>query len=57
MVAYVVPAEEHLMVSALKKELAEHLTSFMIPEFIVRLPQILLNTNGKPDMNRLPVVK
>ena len=56
MVAYVVPAEEHLMVSALKKELAEHLTSFMIPEFNVRLPQIPLNTNGKPDMTRLPVV-
>lgn len=36
--------------------LAENLTEFMIPEFIVKMPQIPLNTNGKPDMAKLPVV-
>ncbi len=30
--------------------------AFMIPEFIVKMPQIPLNTNGKPDMEKLPIV-
>ena len=40
----------------MRRELSENLTSFMIPEFIVKMPQIPLNTNGKPDMARMPVV-
>ncbi len=56
MTAYVVPSDQNMKVSSVKKELAENLTSFMIPEFIVKMPQIPLNTNGKPDVTKLPVV-
>ena len=56
MTAYVVPADQNIKVSTVKRELSENLTSFMIPEFIVKMPQIPLNSNGKPDMARLPVV-
>jgi D-alanine--poly(phosphoribitol) ligase subunit 1 len=56
MTAYVVPADESMKVSAVKKELAENLTPFMIPEFIVKMPSIPMNSNGKPDVARLPVV-
>lgn len=56
LVAYVVPADETLKVSALRAELAEHLTPFMIPEFFVQMKTIPLNTNGKPDMAQLPVI-
>jgi D-alanine--poly(phosphoribitol) ligase subunit 1 len=56
MTAYVVPSSSEMKVSAVKKELAENLTPFMIPEFIVKMPYIPLNTNGKPDLARLPVV-
>lgn len=53
---YMLPADQSIKVSAVKNELAENLTSFMIPEFFVKMPFIPLNTNGKPDMARLPVV-
>ena len=56
MIAYVVPSGKDFKVSHIRKELSENLTDFMIPEFIVRMPQIPLNTNGKPDMTRMPVV-
>lgn len=56
MIAYVVPSDPALKVSQVRRELAENLTPFMIPEFIVKMPQIPLNTNGKPDMTRMPVV-
>lgn len=56
MTAYVVTEDKDMKVSVIKKELAENLTSFMIPEFIVKMPQIPLNTNGKPDITKLPVV-
>ena len=56
MVAYVVPRNSGLKISQVRKELAENLTDFMIPEFIVRMPQIPLNANGKPDLARMPVI-
>lgn len=56
MTAYVVPANPDIKVSAVKEELSENLTTFMIPEFFVKMPAIPLNTNGKPDMEKLPVV-
>ena len=56
MIAYVVPADDKLKVSEVKKELSENLTSFMIPEFFVEMPHIPLNVNGKPDVSKLPVV-
>ena len=49
-------ADKLAKVSKIRHELAENLTPFMIPEFIVKMPQIPLNTNGKPDMSRMPVV-
>lgn len=56
MTAYVVPADKEIKVSRMREELAENLTDFMVPEFIVKMPGIPLNSNGKPDMERLPVV-
>lgn len=56
MIAYVVPSDPDLKVSRIRKELSEYLPDFMIPEFMIRMPQIPLNTNGKPDMTRMPVV-
>lgn len=56
MTAYVVPANQDIKVSSVRNELAENLTSFMIPEFFVKMSSIPLNTNGKPDMTKLPVV-
>lgn len=56
MTAYVVPSDQNIKVSSVRKELAENLTSFMIPEFFVKMPAIPLNTNGKPDAAKLPVV-
>ena len=40
----------------MRRELAENLADFMIPEFIIQMPQIPLNANGKPDVSKLPVV-
>lgn len=56
MTAYVVPADQNIKVSAVRNELAENLTTFMIPEFFVKMPAIPLNANGKPDTAKLPVV-
>jgi len=56
MTAYIVPADKNIKVSEVQKELANHLTEFMIPEFIVKMTHIPLNSNGKPDMEKLPVV-
>lgn len=55
MTAYIV-SKEDLKVSDLKKELAQNLTSFMIPEFFVKMKEIPLNDNGKPDIHQLPIV-
>ncbi|MCI9082243.1 MAG: amino acid adenylation domain-containing protein [Lachnospiraceae bacterium] len=56
MTAYIVPSVQDMRVSEVRKELSENLAAFMIPEFIVKMPQIPLNSNGKPDTARLPVV-
>ncbi len=56
MAAYIVPGENGVKVSEIRKELAENLTAFMIPEFFVKMPFIPLNVNGKPDIAKLPVV-
>ena len=56
MTAYIVPAAKDMRVSEVRKELSENLAAFIIPEFIVKMPQIPLNSNGKPDTARLPVV-
>lgn len=56
MIAYIVPTRKDIKVSDIRRELSENLTSFMIPEFIVSMPKIPLNPNGKPDLSQLPVV-
>ncbi len=56
MIAYIVPSIKDIKVSEIRKELSENLTSFMIPEFIVKMQKIPLNSNGKPDTGKLPVV-
>lgn len=56
MIAYIKPANQDLKVSEVRKELSENLTPFMIPEYIVKMPEIPLNSNGKPDIGKLPVV-
>lgn len=56
MIGYIVPSDDDLKVSEVRQELAVNLTPFMIPEFIIRLSSIPLNSHGKPDLSRLPVV-
>lgn len=56
MTAYIVPTGRDVRASAVKEELETHLTAFMIPEFFVKMPSIPLNTHGKPDVAKLPVV-
>lgn len=56
MIAYIVPTRKDLKVSEVKKELSQSLVDFMIPEFIVKMPKIPLNKNGKPDMKKMPIV-
>lgn len=56
LVAYVIPSDRGLKASEVRRELAKRLTDYMIPEFIVEMPEMPLNSNGKPDASRLPVV-
>lgn len=56
MIAYVVPSKKDIKVSEIRRELSDDLAEFMIPEFIVKMAKIPLNSNGKPDKERLPVV-
>ncbi|MEY8561685.1 AMP-binding protein [Eggerthellaceae bacterium 3-80] len=55
MIAYVVVSSEFSL-RAIRKEMRQHLTPFMIPEFFVKLAEIPFYTNGKVDDARLPVV-
>ena len=54
--AYVVASDELLTLTGLRAEMARHLAPFMIPEFLVRMGELPLNPNGKPDRKALPVV-
>lgn len=36
--------------------MSQYLTPFMIPEYLIRMEEIPLNENGKPDRSRLPIV-
>ncbi len=56
MIAYVVPMERNLKASEIRKELSDNLASFMIPEYIVKMNHIPLNSSGKPDVRQLPIV-
>lgn len=56
LVAYVVWKDRMASLSSLKKKLAKFLPSYMIPEFFIRMKELPLNPNGKPDMAALPVI-
>ena len=57
LVAYVVPCSKRFSLNTLKRSLADHLTSFMIPEFFVTMPSLPMTPNGKVDRRALPVVR
>ena len=57
LVAYVVPRSKRFSLNTLKRSLADHLTSFMIPEFFVTMPSLPMTPNGKVDRRALPVVR
>lgn len=54
--AYIVTDDWDLSVGMVRRQLAEYLPSFMIPEFFVRMPRVPLTRNGKPDFDAFPVV-
>lgn len=56
MTVYIVPSTQDMKMSEIRRELSENLAAFMILKFIVRMPQIPLNSNGKPDTARLSMV-
>ena len=56
-VGYIVPEEgTKIRSSAIRREMSQYLTPFMIPEYLIRMEEIPLNENGKPDRSRLPIV-
>ena len=57
LVAYVVPRSKRFNLNTLRRSLADHLTSFMIPEFFVTMPSLPMTPNGKVDRQALPIVR
>ena len=57
LVAYVVPRSKRFNLNTLRRSLADHLTSFMIPEFFVTMPSLPMTPNGKVDRRALPIVR
>ena len=57
LVAYVVPSSKRFSLHTLKRSLADHLTSFMIPEFFVTMPSLPMTPNGKVGRRALPIVR
>ena len=57
LVAYVVPRSKHFSLARLKHSLADHLTSFMIPEYFVTMSSLPMTPNGKVDRRALPIVR
>jgi len=57
LVAYVVPRNKRFSMSRLKRSLADHLTSFMIPEYFVTMQSLPMTPNGKVDRRALPVIR
>lgn len=54
--AYIVTSPAFKGVHELKKQLAYQLPAFMIPKYFVRVKDIVLTANGKPDKHLLPQV-
>lgn len=47
-------AEEKLDVNALREQLREYLPEYMVPNYMLQMERLPLNTNGKVDRKRLP---
>ena len=56
LVAYIVTMGKETSLSVIKKEMAEFLPFYMIPEFFILMQDLPLNANGKVDAKALPVV-
>ncbi len=54
--AYIVTTPEFKGLHELRKQLAQSLTPFLIPEFFVQLSQMPITDHGKPDIRHLPIV-
>ncbi|MDM0109354.1 amino acid adenylation domain-containing protein [Variovorax sp. J22R24] len=54
LVAYCVPQRHLIDPAALREFLREHLPEYMLPQHIVRLPELPLLPNGKIDRHALP---
>ncbi len=57
MVAYIVTKEGKMDEEEIRKELAESLPRYMIPEFLLQVEEIPLTENGKTDFEKLPVAE
>ncbi|MCR5395358.1 MAG: amino acid adenylation domain-containing protein [Bacteroidales bacterium] len=57
LVAYVVPRSIRFNLDGLKRSLADHLTSFMIPEYFVTMQSLPMTPNGKVDRRALPIIR
>ena len=53
--AYIIP-KEGAKLKEIRKYLSDRLTSFMVPEFFVKVKEIPLTRRGKVDVEALPVV-
>lgn len=56
LVAYIVPHDGKFSFKMLKRQLANYLAPFMIPEFFVSMQSLPLTPNGKTDRKALPVI-
>lgn len=54
--AYVVPENPDITMRRIRKELEAYLPQYMIPEFIVKMTEIPLTENGKPNLKAFPIV-
>ncbi|MEN5057171.1 amino acid adenylation domain-containing protein [Sphingobacterium kitahiroshimense] len=54
LVAYLVPEDDSLKVTDIKRYLGEILPFYMVPSYYITLPSIPLTTNGKVDFKKLP---
>ncbi len=54
LVAYVVLRQETIVVAAIRSWVASRLPAYMVPSFVVLLPELPLSGNGKLDVKALP---
>ncbi len=54
--AYFVPASQDFSIHEMKREMADRLASFMMPEYYVEMPSLPINDNGKINRHALPII-